>query len=69
MTIDESLQGIVDRMESSHTCIHPLIVGKVIPSNALWSLATAMLQIHNTTTDVSAKSISATAIKSIEGMT
>jgi len=40
-----------------------------IPKEALFNLASAVLQIHNTTTDPSTMAAAATALKAIEGGT
>ena len=68
MSIPDILAAIVSRMETSYSCLHPVATTQ-IPANALHNLASAMLQIHNTTEDSGTKAIAATAIKAIEGGT
>ena len=68
MTLPDTLADIVSRMELSHSCLHPVEISN-IPSDALYRLAQAMLQIHNTTQDAGTKAIAVTALKAIEGGT
>ena len=70
MTTPVILAAIVIRLESSHTCLHPVTTGQPpVSSDALYRLAQAMLQIHNSTEDGGTRAIAATALKAIEGGT
>lgn len=68
MSIQDTLADIVSRLETSHACLHPATV-TTIPKEALFNLASAVLQIHNTTTNPSTMAAAATALKAIEGGT
>ena len=68
MTSQDTLADIIRRMETSHSCLHPIITEQ-IPSNALYNLASAMLQIHNSTQDMGSKAIASTAIRALGGET
>lgn len=63
------LQDLVDRLETTHTCYHPTIANRTISHDSLYTLACAVLQIHNTTTDEATKATASTALKAIEGLT